>query len=230
MMRALIIKDLQINLFPLLLAGALLVFSPVAISILTLFDPILIEQSWERRLTAVLCVSGLAIHVTAQLSLAILSANMIAVERVDRSAEFLAYLPPNRGMILRAKATVLGVTALVLFLIPLGLITSAAFWGDLPGTIPPRSYLQILLSTSSVGICAAGIGWMGSSTLNSNAVAILFALIGPVVPGAIVLIICSALGVKETAHAGAMFVAACLATGSAGFLIGTRTYLQRNEL
>ncbi len=229
MFRALIRKDLQISRLPLLLASCLLVVSPLAIAILMSIDSVLMKQTMERQLFALLIGSGFAIHVTAQLSLAILSANLIAVERVDRSADFLAYLPPNRDMVLRSKATVLGATALILLLVPLALTGSALCWGERPGPAPSIEMFHILLTISAIGVCAAGIGWWASCTLSSNAVAILLALLAPALPSISVLLICLALGIEDAAHAGALLAAVCLATGTAGFVLGTRHYLRRNE-
>lgn len=229
MLRVLIWKDLRVNRFPLLLAGLLLLLSPVVIVTLTQIDSILIEQSWPRQLFAILSGCSIAIHLSAQLSIAILSANVVAIERVDRSAEFLAYLPPDRAMVMRAKGVVLAGAALTLFTIQLACAAAASIFGEPPDPAPVSSYFRFLLSTSSIGICAAGIGWMASCSVSSNAIAILVALASPLLVGAVVLVVCLAIGIDNTTHAGALLAAAFMAIGFIGFLMGTRHYLQRNE-
>ena len=59
-----------------------------------------------------------------QLAFALLGGNSIAGERMDRSAEFLAYLPVSRGRILASKLLV------ALVAVPLGMASKPCGYGD----------------------------------------------------------------------------------------------------
>jgi ABC-type transport system involved in multi-copper enzyme maturation permease subunit len=185
-------------------------------------DPSLSAQLWGRRVAITVFAGSLASHVVAQLSLAVLAGNLVAVERANRSAEFFAYLPTSRSRVLQAKACVLVGTAFILFVIPVAIGgLTAAFAG-----LPPYGYrdgLLLIVSISAIGFCASGIGWLGSCILESNAVAILFAIIMPWILAVIVTT------VVRGASPYAMLLATNLSVGLAGFLFGTRHYLYRIE-
>jgi ABC-type transport system involved in multi-copper enzyme maturation permease subunit len=223
MLRALIYKDLLANRLPLLLAACLLVASYVAAAIIYSQDGALAVQSGARRVGSVLMAGSLVSHGLAQLSLAVLAGNLIAAERVNRSAEFLAYLPPSRGMVLSAKAIVLAGAALVLLFIPLVVGGLAAFITE---TISADSFRRIAIlvaSISALGLCASGVGWLASCCLDSNALAILFALGSPWI---LTVVVSSASGGKPSQ---AILLAAYVSVGLAGFLFGTRHFLNRVE-
>jgi hypothetical protein len=220
MLRTLIWKDILGNRFPLFLAVSLLVASYGGAAIFYSVDVSLTAHSWGRRLEEILRAGALVSHATAQLSLAVLAGNLVASERVNRSAEFLAYLPPSRGMVLTAKATVLGVSALVLLLVPLSIAGLTALDGKGPSA---GTLLIIFCTISAIGFCASGIGWLGSCCLQSNAVAILFAILTPLILAIAIKHLC------KDPESTAILIAAYLAIGLAGFLFGTRHYLNRVE-
>lgn len=222
MFRALIWKDVLANRFPLLLAAILLVASYSAAAILGSQDPTLDAQAWGRS-GGILIMGSVMSHAVAQLSLAVLSGNLIAGERVHRSAEFLAYLPPSRGMVLRAKATVLGVLALVLLLIPLATTGLGAIVGKASLSDSYRTTARVVVFIWAMGFCASGIGWLGSCCLQSNAVAILFAILSPNILGILIAYV-----IRST-ESTAILLAANLSVGLAGFLIGTIHFLNRVE-
>ncbi len=208
------------NRFPLSLAAGLLVASYCGTAIFYSLDASLTAHSWGRRLEEILLAASLYSHATAQLSLAVLAGNLVASERVNRSAEFLTYLPPSRGMVLTAKATVLGVSALVLLLVPLSIAGLTALVGKPPSA---DNLLIIVATLSAIGFCASGIGWLASCCLQSNAVAVLFAILTPWILAIAIKHLC------RDPESTAILIAANLATGLAGFLFGTRHYLNRVE-
>ncbi len=213
MLRTLIWKDVLANRFSLLLAAILLVAAYGVAAIMGLLDPMMTAQpSWGRRLAEILFFGSLMSYAVAHLSLAVLSGNLIAGERVRRSAEFLAYLPPSRGMVLRAKATVLGTVALLLLFIPLAMTGLGAFFDK-------ASLVDIYRKTASGCV----IGWLASCCLQSNAVAILFALLSPYILMILITL------VIQSAEPTAILLAANLSIGLAGFLFGTMHYLNRVE-
>jgi hypothetical protein len=227
MLRALIWKDVRVNRIPLVLAAALVVASYSAMAILAAIDPMASAQLWGRRLCTIVLVGSMACHVSAQLSLAVLSGNLIAAERVDRSAEFLAYLPPSRGMVLLAKGVLLAGVTIVLLLIHLGGIGLAARFGGLPSGAESGFDLSSTVTIFAVGFCASGIGWLASCGLSSNAAAILIAIAAPMLVAITVQL--SALVIDRPESMPSNMVAAWLSVGVAGFLCGTNHYLRRVE-
>jgi ABC-type transport system involved in multi-copper enzyme maturation permease subunit len=186
-------------------------------------DASIAAQPLARRVLAILGGGSLMAYGVGQLSLAVLAGNLIAGERTDRSAEFLAYLPASRGMVLWAKALVLAGTAAVLLVIPLATAGLAALVVGYPGGDGLGRAAMTVVSITAYGLCAAGVGWLGSCCLESNALAILFAILVPLAVAMVVM------GATRGEAPSALYAAVNLALGSAGFLFGTRYYLQRME-
>jgi ABC-type transport system involved in multi-copper enzyme maturation permease subunit len=224
MMRTLIWKEVLANRFPLLLAAALLVATYGVVTIVAGLDPFFSAQLWRRRVASTLFLCSLASHAAAQFSLAVLAGNLVAVERVNRSAEFFAYLPASRSRVLQAKASVLVGTAFILFVIPVAICGLTAWWfAGIPSSGGHGEILLGIVSISAAGFCASGIGWLGSCILESNTVAVLFAII---VPCILALIVTTA---GRDSSPSAILLATNLSVGLAGFLFGTRHYLHRVE-
>ena len=112
MLKALVWKDLRINRAPLLIGAFLLVapyvFVAVAVTNMPLWHEATAASAW-----AVLLTTGCHFSLMCvQPALAMLGGNAIAVERGDRSAEFLVYLPPSRAQVI-LSALVLGAFLIV---------------------------------------------------------------------------------------------------------------------
>jgi ABC-type transport system involved in multi-copper enzyme maturation permease subunit len=223
MLRALIWKDIRANRFFLLLAVALVAATYGVAGVFGAMDVSVAAQPLGRQVAAILGGGSLLAYGVGQLALAVLAGNLIAGERADRSAEFLAYLPASRGMVLRAKALVLAGTAVALLVIPLATAGLAALLGGYAGADGLGRAAMTVVSITAFGFCAAGVGWLGSCCLQSNAAAILFAIL---VPWAVAMVVMSA---TRGEASSALVAAVNLALGSAGFLFGTRHYLQRME-
>ena len=231
MLRALIWKDVRVNRVPLTLAAALVVASYGAIAILAMADPSVSAQPAGRVLSVILMAGSIACHVSAQLSLAVLAGNSIAAERADRSAEFLAYLPPGRGAILASKAILLACVALALLLIHAAGIGLAIGIGGMPPDAQSGFDLSLTATIFAVGFCGAGIGWLASCSLSNNAAAILCAILAPIIVAVVVLLAALAINRPESmaSNLTPLLAAAWLAVGAAGFVWGTRRYLRRVE-
>jgi ABC-type transport system involved in multi-copper enzyme maturation permease subunit len=227
MFRALIWKDIRLNRLPLVFAAAMVVVTYVAVVVQFSMYPAVKAGTWSHFLAAVMFAGSIASHAVAQFSLSILAGNLVAAERVDRSAEFLAYTPASRGMILGAKGTLLAAVALGLMLLHLvGMLIPLAFAAPGAGT-NTESTLTLFASIAAYGFCGAGVGWMASCMLSSNSSAVLFAIVTPaLVPIATIL----SLQVFD-AHESepAVRVAGWCALGLAGFLWGTSHFLGRVE-
>ncbi len=124
-------------------------------------------ESW----TYMLGWSSFTSLLLAQVGLAILGGNTIAAERADRSAEFLAYLPPTRVVKLVSKVIVAiaagaGLWAFFLLMtevvVPaLGAEPGVGFQDDMP-------WINMLAG----GLLLFCGGWLGSSLLSSPALAV----------------------------------------------------------
>jgi ABC-type transport system involved in multi-copper enzyme maturation permease subunit len=221
MLRTLIWKDIRSNRFCFLLAAALMVATYCMAGVSVSLDESIASQPLGRRLASILAGGSLMAYAVAQLSLAVLAGNLVAGERTNRSAEFLAYLPPSRGMVLSAKAIALGGWGVVVLLVPL----VVASLGMLVSEYPAGSgrLAMAAVSIACFGFCAAGVGWLASCCLQSNALAILFSILAPWV------VVYVVMGATWGGALQGLLAAVNLAIGSAGFLFGTRHYLHRVE-
>jgi len=209
MLRALIWKDVLGNRFPLLLAAALFAASYGVAAILGSLDPSLSALPPGRRLFTVLFAGSLGSHAVAQLSLAVLSGNLIAVER---PIDLRSFSPTCRqvgawscGRRRRCWPSLQSCCSCP----PRDRGVGGWISGSLQGDGFRRSVL-IVGSISALGFCGSGIGWLGSCCLQSNAVAILFAILTPWILAILV-------SVSGGAESPAILVGANLSLGLAGF-------------
>src|SRR5687768_11798412 len=114
MLRALVWKDVRINRLPLLITVVLLA-APYGVVAAAVMQMPLWYESTRASAWAVLLATGCYFSVMcSQAALAMLSGHLIAVERADRSIEFIAYLPPSRLQLLLSKLLILaGAVAVV---------------------------------------------------------------------------------------------------------------------
>lgn len=225
-MRALLWKDCRINLLVLVLGGGLLLGPYVAGALYQWYAdwPSFPDAAtWARILFA---GSYFSLSLS-QLTLALLGGNTIACERADRSAEFLAYLPPSRAKILASKAL-------------LALVLAAVVWGT---NLLAAEVLAPALSDASldvlglpnrwplaaVGIVVFGAGWLGSSFLTSPTFATTIGLFAPLLVIS-VLTLCS-LAFNWPAHGevATWYWPACAVFGVLCFAGGTSYYVRRVE-
>ena len=165
------------------------------------------------------------------MTLCLLGGHVIAGERADRSAEFLAYLPVSRARILVGKiilvlvtvALIWGVNLLVMWLATLGL-------PDLPElTKVYRMGWQTLGLVAIMGFVSFSVAWLLSSMLESPTFAICGGLISPFVLMMGILTLFWVFGFpRETAELWVLWWEyTCLALASACFVTGTWYYLRR---
>jgi ABC-type transport system involved in multi-copper enzyme maturation permease subunit len=165
--------------------------------------------------------------VVSQLTLALLGGNLIACERVDRSAEFLVYLPLSRARILASKIT-------------LALLVAALIWGPnllilqlaVGELLPSQGSQQVWSGLGYVAITGFvffSVGWLLSSILESPTFAICAGLITPllIVMGGQALV--WALGYALDEVAGPWYARTCLTLAPVCLIVGTWYYLRRVE-
>lgn len=226
MFSALIWKDLRVNRPVLVLAAAFALACYAMMAVTASLDPTASSGPWGPWIGAVLLAGSVASHAVSQISISVLAGNIIAVERIDRSAEFLAYLPASRRTILSAKAAVLGGVVFALTVIHLiGAVSAIALVGS--PTSRQNEFDPLLLGViSAFGFCGSGVGWLASCMVRSNAIAILLAMSSPILTALTTRLV---VFVFDPLNSTPFYVVAWLIVGATGFVWGTRHYLRRVE-
>ncbi len=150
----------------------------------------------------------------------------IACERSDRSANFLACLPPTKGQILTSKLVVaVGTLAAMVGWVLFSLYVIAARLSSEPIVLGEMATVPGL---ATVSVLTFGVGWMASAMLEKTTVPIVLALLSPVAVGGALILVGSALGipmvrVSEWSNPVSFIV------GTATFAAGTWHYCRRVE-
>jgi hypothetical protein len=225
-MKALFWKDCRINGLVIVIGGVLLVGPYVGAALWQIGDAWPAWPSAPAWAGMVLWSSQVSLAF-ALVTLALLGGNTIACERADRSAEFLAYLPPSRASILASKAALALTVAAVIW--GLNLLMD---WGLAP-VISRQPLWQISrlhkTNLAASGAFLFGVSWLGSSRLESPAFATSLGI------ASVFLVLIALAGLKVSVGWPARdefeywsnVVLATLGTGS--FAAGTWYYLRRVE-
>lgn len=183
-----------------------------------------------------------------QVAAAFLGGNALAGERMERTAEFLAYLPVTRRQILTSKlVVVLGVLAVIWLpnLLILGLASRGVTFGH---TAAADAFVPLRLMPF-IGSAMFGIAWLASATSRNPSLAVCLGLLAPAAVGLTLwglAALCVWLGYAETLAsavkslgpdlehiapllAEASYDGLCLAVAIVCFAVGTRKYLRRVE-
>lgn len=230
MLRALIWKDLRINRLPLLL-GILLLTVPYIIVAVAVVNMPLWNEATAASAWAVLLASGCHFSVmSSQPTLAILSGHLIAVERGDRSAEFLGYLPPSRAMILLSKWLVLAGVFIMIWGLNLT-VHGIALWlsSDSAAAHELTSHMTSLPRFAAIGLLAAGAGWLASANLDNSGPAVALALAAPAMLFGVLISTNSVFNAPDHLAFSAVYFALCPILAAVFFVIGTLSYLRRVE-
>jgi len=225
MLRTLLWKDVRLNIVVLRLAAILVVVSYAGMAIQGVTSGI--EGQFRGGLIQMIIWGGSAMsHTCLQFSLATLSANLIASERADCSAEFLTYLPITRKEVLYSKGLLLLGTCAVASTVHFVGMLGAAWLSDLP--LNDLANLAIgLLFISAAGWGACGIGWFASCYMNSNSTSLLTLIVGfPAVNVALWTVVRF---FQLEDRSNAIFVSAWIGIGIAGFIWGTHHFVNRIE-
>jgi hypothetical protein len=226
MLRALFWKDVRVNRLP-LLTGVVLLVGPffLAVAAGSFNQPASTAATWG----GILALGSIYSLACSQLTLAVLAGNLIAVERADRSAEFLGYLPPSKVQILLSKSALLIGTGVVITAVNL---VTALVAHSLIGSATRASLGTSLLDFSQislVGVGAAGVGWAASAKLETTGAPVLFAIATPIiVPGAFYL---AYFAFDWPIHelSATTILLTCGLVGAVFFVVGWVYYLRRVE-
>jgi ABC-type transport system involved in multi-copper enzyme maturation permease subunit len=158
---------------------------------------------------------------------ALLGGNAVACERSDRSAHYLAYLPPTKAQIVTSKFLVAACALAVL-----AGANAVVIWGIAPLLSPePTNFLDMLGTPSGAlagCVMTFGVGWLASTCLDKPTFPVLVALVSPFALGYGLLLFANATGLSRfdvLAWAGTL----TLSVGVATFLAGTWCYCRRVE-
>ena len=178
-------------------------------------------------------MSSLWAFILSQLTVAFASGSVIACERADRSAEFLASLPIARRKILASK--LLFVFAIIAAIwVTTGLTVWSLRLEPTAKSVYGQSDLALLLSFTAVAVSGAAIfgpAWLLSSFASSPTIAVCGGLATPLVVWLGIMFAHNLYhpnwnDVSESSL-GLWYGGICLVLGIAGFVAGTWYYLRR---
>jgi hypothetical protein len=230
MLNALIWKDLRINRTPLLIGAFVLVVPYIVVGAAVINMP-LWQEATAASAWAVLLATGCHFSVMcSQPTLAILGGHIIAVERGDRSAEFLGYLPPSRGLVLFSKAIVLAGTFLVIWGFNLLLqAISYRLSSESDAARELTSHLASLPRFAGLGLLAAGAGWCASANVDNSGPAVALGLAAPAVLFGMLMSTHSMFNVPDDLAFAKVYFGLCPILAAMFFAIGTSCYISRVE-
>ncbi len=224
-MKGLIWKDFCLNR-PLLVLGALILIGLYGIGVV-----VEIHSTWPKFPPSKQWAEMLVSYSTISLYLSfvmtgLLGGYAIACERADRTAHFLAFLPPNKAQILASKLVVAAsATALWWSWILFTVFVLAPHLGgeasDFTGAYSGRGFAAMCVLTF-------GVGWLASAYLETTIVPIILANGAPVVLGLLMVFVGDLLTVPRFEMAK-WATPAGLTIGIVAFLVGTFHYLRRLE-
>lgn len=231
MIRALVWKDLRVNSLP-LKAGTAMWLAPYGLAAMivgtttSLWDEATPNAAW-----AVLLATGSYFSVMcSQAALAMLSGHSISAERTDRSAEFLAYLPPSKRQILASKIIVLAGAAAVVWVGSCG-VRLFAEWlaGDGNSTELLLANQPPLARLAAIGMAGIGGGWCASAMLESSGPSVTLAFATPLVVLALVSLATYLTGWPDQFTFARVYFTSCTVTGIVLFAAGCVYFLRRIE-
>lgn len=226
-MKALLWKDCRINRLVLIIAlmsfaGPLLIGTALNVYALARYG--VVARPWPNLVVITSIVSlGLSL-----LTVGMLGGNAVAGERMDRSAEFLAYLPPSRGKVITSKAILaLSVGVFIWLVHPVLIYYVAPLLGEVPEDVIRYrdNALPVIASTS---VILFGTAWLASTFLDSPAIATGIGFGAPWVLFAILSIIKFPLGYEDFAI-GFWYHTIAVTLGILCFITGIIYYTHRVE-
>jgi len=229
-MKALLWKDYRINR-QVLIVGFCLLVAPYLAAVSWIWYDRGLTGAGAHHWAAVLAFAAQASVICSQMTLVLLAGYVIAGERRDRSAEFLAYLPPSRSAVLTSKALLSAAVALVVWGVYLlfAEVVVPALSGEAAAG-QSASFSQTRPMLLAVGVTLFGMAWLGSSMLESPtysaAIGVVAVMLVP-----IALSLCHTL-TGQPAH-GDDFMdwlrGLYFALGAGGFVAGWMYYIRRVE-
>ena len=157
----------------------------------------------------------------------LLGGHAIACERSDRSANFLACLPPTKRQILTSKLIVAIATLLAMWgwaLLSVYCIAAGLSHEPVGGD---RQFVT-LPGIASICVLTFGVGWMASAIFEKTTLPILLALLSPVAVSVVLILLGSLLSVSMV-RVSDWTNPVCFVLGAAALAAGTWHYCRRVE-
>jgi hypothetical protein len=227
-MTALLWKDYRLNRGVLRLGIALLLGPYAAVCSIALYGH---WPSWPPAgaWSALLLAASFFSLALSQLTLALLAGNLIAAERADRSAEFLASLPPSRTQILASKLllALLAAGAAWAFNLSINELVVRTLGAPLDNPWDSLASRSMLMAGT---VMVFGASWLGSAVLNSPASSSLLGIAVALVGGPmLVQAACTLFTSGEREALPSCSIGVGLIVGSLCFLCGSVFFLRRVE-
>ena len=227
-MKALLWKDCRVNQL-VLIVGLLLAVAPFLIAVPVNFYSERLHGALPRPWPEQLVSTALFSLSFSLLTIVMLGGNAVAGERADRSAEFLAYLPPSRRAIITSKAVLAIGVGLVIWIANLAVIYGLA---PVTGRLSQEVALNLaamrnesILFLAVTSVVLFGGAWLASSFVASPAVATGLGFVPPFVTGCLLMYF---LG-PEHPDIGSWYRIIALTLGVVFFVAGVAYYLRRVE-
>jgi len=224
MLKALLWKDFRVNGMP-LLVGLLLLLLPLGVGAALNGIGYWRYGVWGESWPSLVARMGVLSLGFSLVTFAMVPGNAIAGERADRSAEFLAYLPPPRWANIASKGFI---ALLALFVV--WAVNAACMWVIAPalGEVPEDSAVfvqELLPAFGALSVSMFGAAWLGSSFLPSPVYATGVGFAAPLI------LLCGlSVGEHGLGHAGWIqhgFIPASIVLGALCFFAGIACYLRR---
>jgi ABC-type transport system involved in multi-copper enzyme maturation permease subunit len=164
--------------------------------------------------------------ITSVIALTMLAGTIFAVERADRSSEFLAYLPPSRAQVLLSKAIVLGSWSALALCLGGGGIVLADWLSDNSA----HSTLQIRMQdVIPIALASIGVGWCASACFENTGPSVGLGFAAPIVVSAGLLLASYLFGIPDDESFRTTYSVCCTATGLACLVGGSVYFIRRVE-
>lgn len=191
---------------------------------------ILYAGPWETLLSG----GGMWGVVLSTMMAAFIAGNAIAGERVDRSAEFAAYLPIGRRCAVLSKAILASTAAASFLLFNLAVVYAFMYWDWRRHEIRGEDDFAIAIIAPAASVLLFGVAWLLSSLWNSPPLAAVAGIGSAVILWTTVAAVSERMGLKTPGPDGFLvwciwYPALCVSLGIAAFVAGTLYYLRRVE-
>lgn len=218
-MIALLWKDMWVNRSVLAYAAVALTVPYLILLIRGLFGTW--DHWWHFQQLSMFVVSSMMLSTITS---ALLGGYAFAAERADRSAEFLAYLPPSRLATIVSKTVFAAGVGLALVLIHLSIILYLCLSLQLPGS-PGVVDLDLLIVCMAVSTLMFGTAWLCSTVTGGPALAAGFGMLSSIAA------ICGMyFGLQRIIPLDTItqyFNILCIAVGVTCYVVGTVYYIRR---
>jgi ABC-type transport system involved in multi-copper enzyme maturation permease subunit len=211
-----------------LICGVAMLAGPLVVGVLINLYGLARYDALPRPWPHLLVTTSIVSLCLSLLTFAMLGGNAVAGERMDRSAEFLAYLPPTRAEVIASKATLAIGCCVIIWAVQAAVMY---WWAPLVGEVPEdviRFRDDVVPHMATTSALLFGAAWLGSTLVSSPAIATGIGFGAPWVLFAVLSVFRYALGFDDL-DLGAWWFALATGLGIACFVGGTAHYVHRVE-